>query len=300
MYRMKNLFRYIIYLFPFLAFHSCRSQQKEALPVKNDNNTLLWEISGKNLRKPSYLFGTFHILCKENIRFSDNLKKALADSRELYCEMDLDDPANTLGALFFINMKEGKTLKDLYSPEEYQRLESFFRDSLQMGLSTLQRMKPTFLEAMLYPKMLNCRNMSGVEEELLMLAQKDKKPVAGFETIAFQSSVFDSIPYETQAKALLRSIDSIDQYKSQFDSMVHIYKMQQLSAMEKLLESEPGFEESREVMLDNRNKNWVIQLKTILPKKNIFIAVGAGHLVGANGMIELLRKEGYTVKPIDN
>ena len=164
----------------------------------------------------------------------------------------------------------------------------------------LQRMKPNFLEALLYPKMMPCKNMSGVEQELMVLAKKDKKEINGFETIAFQAAVFDSIPYAKQAQDLLKTIDSINTYKLYFDTMLTVYKTQQLTGLEKLFLKEPGFEESRGVLLDDRNRNWVAQMKKILREKNIFIAVGAGHLVGENGLIALLRKAGYTLRPIDN
>jgi uncharacterized protein YbaP (TraB family) len=271
------------------------------LATGKSDNTLLWEISGNGLKQPSYLFGTFHMMCKEDIQFSDNLLAAINDSKEVYFEMDLDDAANTLGAMFFMNMKEGKTLLDFYSQDEYLKLETYFKDSLRTPLKTFQKMKPSFLEAFLYPKMMPCKNMSGVEQELLKIAAKNKKEVKGFETIAFQASVFDNIPYDVQAKSLLKTIDSIAAYQVQFDKMVKTYKTQQIDQLEAMFADETfGIKDGLDVLLDKRNINWVSQLKTILPEQNIFMAVGAGHLVGKKGLIELLRKEGYQLRPIEN
>ncbi|RYF89084.1 MAG: TraB/GumN family protein [Chitinophagaceae bacterium] len=285
----------------FFCLQSCQSQPVPPLPSSKNDNTLLWEISGNGLKKPSYLFGTFHMMCKDDIHFSQNLYSAMSYANEVYFEMDLDDPANTLGALMFMNMKDGKTLKDFYSPEEYSRVERYFGDSLRTSLKTFQKMKPTMLSAFLYPKMMPCKNMSGVEQELLKSAAKDKKEIKGFETIAFQASVFDSIPYDTQAKSLLNTIDSISKYKVFFDTMIHVYKSQRLGEIEAMFNKpEFGMQDGMELLLDKRNINWVDQLKGILPKENIFMAVGAGHLVGKKGLIELLRKEGYTLRPIEN
>jgi uncharacterized protein YbaP (TraB family) len=298
--------RYIFLLFFAGLLHSCTAQKTPSkplsvLPENKDDNTLLWEISGNGIDTPSHLFGTFHLMCKEDIHFSDNLKTAIKNADEVYFEMDLDDPANTLGAMFYMNMKDGKKLKDLYTEAEYKRIISFFKDSMQLPDMLLQRMKPTFLEAFLYPKMMPCKTMSGVEEELMKIAKADKKEIKGFETIAFQASVFDSIPYDVQAKSLLKTIDSLPLYRLNFDTMLNVYKSQQVSKIEKLFNgSDLTQEENLDVMLYNRNKNWVNQLKKILKKDNIFMAVGAGHLVGKQGLIELLRKEGYTVKPIKN
>ena len=294
--------KYSLLVLPILFFQYCRAQTADKIKTNIDDNTLLWEVSGKGLSKPSYLFGTFHLMCKDDIHFSDNLKKAVEQSQEIYFEMDLDDPANTLGAIFFINMKDGKKLKDLYSPEDYSRVEHFFKDSLQTGMMMLEKMKPNFLQALLYPKMMPCKNMSGVEEEIMKLAKSDKKQIRGFETVEFQSAVFDSIPYEDQARDLLHMIDSIPEYSRYFDTMLNVYKTQQLSALQKMF-SDPQFnmdEKSQETLLDKRNVDWVLQLKKILPEKNIFIAVGAGHLVGDNGLIALLKKEGYALRALDN
>jgi len=293
--------RIIFLLAPLFLLQCCHAQPVEKISTNKDDNTLLWEISGNNLSKPTYLFGTFHLMCKEDIHFSKELRTAIKNAAEVYFEMDLDDPSNTLGAIFFMNMKDGKALKDLYTESEYLRLKTFFKDSLQMSLTMFEHMKPNFLEALLYPKMMPCKKMSGIEEELMTIAKEEKKEINGFETIAFQGAVFDSIPYTDQAKELLNTIDSLNFYKKNFDTMLMVYKTQQLTEIEKMFtKSEFGSTENQDILLDNRNRNWVAQLNKILPEKNLFIAVGAGHLVGEKGLIALLRKAGYTLRPLLN
>jgi len=280
---------------------SCNAQKPAPLPVSPDDNSLLWEISSKNGGKTSYIFGTFHLMCKEDIHFSNNLLTALRQSDEVYFEMDLDDPANTLGGLFYMNMKGDTTLADLLSPEEYKKVATFFQDSLKTPIALLQRMKPMMLGALIYPKLMPCKNMSGIEQELMQLAKKEKKEIKGFETIQFQSSIFDSIPYSTQAKELLKNIDSMQAYKIFFDSMLTVYKSQQLTKIGNMMnDTSYGGAGDMEVMLYNRNRNWVEQLEKIMKEKSVFVAVGAGHLPGNQGVLELLRKKGYIVRPILN
>ena len=293
--------RSISFAILILLFCSCRGQNSRPLPANKDNNSLLWEISGKGLSSPSYLFGTFHLMCKADIKFSESLKAAVKNTDETWMEMDLDDPATMLSALFVMKMNDDKKLSDLYTADEYMRLETFFRDSLNTSLRMFKNMKPAFLEAMLYTRMLPCKTVQGVEEGLMKLAKENKKEIKGLETMAFQASVFDSIPYTDQAKELLKNIDSLNSYRKYFDTMVMVYKSQRLDEIEKLFsKSEFGMDENRDLLLDNRNLNWVGQLKPIMKKNSIFIAVGAGHLVGEKGLIELLRKEGYTVRAIEN
>lgn len=285
-----------------IVFYSCHAQTKlPKLIINKNDNSLLWEISGNGLQQSSYLFGTFHLMCKNDIHFSSQLTTAVGLAEKVYMEMDMDDPAIMLGGLLLMNMKDGRTLQQLYTADEYKRVDNFFRDSLHTPLSFMQKIKPFFLEAMLYPKMMPCKTISGVEEELMKVVKQQKKEIKGLETIEFQASVFDSIPYEEQAKELLKSIDSLAVNRNNFDTMMNVYKSQQISEIENLFsKSEAGMEDHQDLLLNGRNKNWVAQLKTIMKTSPVFVAVGAGHLVGKQGLIALLREEGFTVQPLLN
>lgn len=289
---------------PYLAAliaSGCTAQLKPVFKINENNNTLLWQVSGKDLKKPSFLFGTFHLLCKNDINFSTQLKSAVQYADSIYMELDLDDPSTMMSGLLYLNMKNGKTLKDFYTPEEYKKIEDYFNDSLQMPMIMFQKAKPYFLMAMLYPKMMKCKTFSGVDEEIMTLAKQNNKQIIGLETMEFQSSIFDSIPYELQAEELLKNIDSLDKYKNEFDTLMQAYKSQQLNTMEELMgKSEFAMEKYENLLVNYRNANWVKQLKEIMKNKSVFVAVGAGHLLGEKGLINLLKSEGYVVEPIEN
>ncbi|MDQ6762889.1 MAG: TraB/GumN family protein [Bacteroidota bacterium] len=288
------------FLFSY-CFAACKAQPSSTFIKQKNSNTLLWQVSGNGLEKPSFLFGTFHLLCKDDIHFSKQLLDAVKASNEIYMELDMDDPATLMGGLLFMNMKDGKRLQDLYSHEDYERLQKYFADTLKTPMMFLEKAKPYFLVALLYPKMMNCSSPAGVEEELLKVAKENKKEIKGLETMQFQASVFDSIPYEWQAKELLKNIDSFSIYKNEFDEMVDLYKRQDLDSMQNMLmKSEFGSDKYDDLLLNDRNKNWVKQLKEIMKKESVFVAVGAGHLTGEQGLISLLRKAGYTVEPLLN
>ncbi|KAA9034624.1 TraB/GumN family protein [Ginsengibacter hankyongi] len=279
----------------------CHAQQEHSFSIQNNNKTLLWQVSGNGLKQPSFLFGTFHLLCKDDIHFGTQLKDAVKESNEIYMELDMDDPSTLLGGMLYMNMKDGKKLSDLYTPEEYQKLKAYFTDTLNTPFMMFQKAKPYFLVALIYPKMMNCPSPAGVEEELLKIAKEDKKEIKGLETILFQASVFDSIPYEWQAKELLKNIDSFSVYKNEFDEMIRLYKNQELDSMQSMVgTSEFGSEKYEDLLLNDRNKKWVKELNEIMKTESVFVAVGAGHLSGNNGLIALLKKEGYTVEPLVN
>ncbi len=291
----------VLYMFMGTIIVCNAQQNKPAFKLQKSNNTLLWQVSGKGLSQPSFLFGTFHLLCKDDIRFSDQLKSAIQYANEIYMELDMDDPSTLISGMMYMNMKDGKALKDFYTAEEYKRLQVYFNDSLHMPLLMFQKAKPYFLIVLLYPKMMKCKTFSGVEQEVMKLAKENKKEISGFETIQFQASVFDSIPYDMQAKELMKNIDSVSKYASQFDTMMLAYKNQELKTLEKSLDdSDFGMEKYEDLLLNRRNADWVKQLNIIMKNKSIFAAVGAGHLTGEKGLINLLRKEGYSVEPLQN
>jgi uncharacterized protein YbaP (TraB family) len=293
--------RLLFYSLLTILFMSCKAQSDHSFVKQKNDNTLLWKVSGNGLQKPSFLFGTFHLLCKDDIHFSNQLQKAMKVSDKIYMEMDMDDPSTMLGGMLYMNMKNDTTLESLYTPEEYQRLKNYFSDTLKMPVMLLQRAKPYFLVALLYPRMMDCSSPAGVEEELMKIAKEDKKEIKGLETIQFQASVFDSIPYGWQAKELLKNIDSFSVYKNEFETMLRFYKNQQLDSIKNLMgKSESGEEKYDDLLLNNRNKNWVKQLKQIMKNESVFVAVGTGHLVGEKGLINLLKKEGYKVEPLEN
>ena len=295
---MKHL---LFYSLSTIFFMGCKAQTDHSFVKQKNDNTLLWQVSGNGLKQPSFLFGTFHLLCKEDIHFSDQLKKAVRVSNEIYMELDMDDPSTMLSGMLYMNMKNGKKLEDLYTPEEYKRVQNYFSDTLKTPIMFLDKAKPYFLVALLYPRMMKCATPAGVEEELMKIAKEDKKDIKGLETMQFQASVFDSIPYEWQAKELLKNIDSFSVYKDEFDQMLRLYKNQQLDSMKEMLnKSEFGSDKYEDLLLTNRNKNWVNQLNKIMKTESVFVAVGAGHLVGDFGLISLLRKAGYKVEPLEN
>jgi uncharacterized protein YbaP (TraB family) len=295
---MKQLF---FHGFLMILFLGCKAQNDPSFVNHKNDNTLLWMVSGKELQKPSFLFGTFHLLCKQDIHFSDQLKKAVNYSNEIYMELDMDDPSTMLSGMLYLNMKGDTTLSDLYTNKEYTRLENYFSDTLKMPIALLQKAKPYFLVALLYPRMMNCSSPAGVEEELVKLAKDDKKEIQGLETMQFQASVFDSIPYQWQAKELLNNIDSFSINKKEFETMLDFYKNQNMDSIKTVLgKSEFGSDKYDDLLLNDRNKKWVKKLDSIMKKESVIVAVGAGHLVGAYGLISLLKKKGYTVEPLEN
>jgi hypothetical protein len=266
------------------------------------DNTLLWKISGKGLLHPSYLFGTMHILCADDATLSDSLKKVIRDCKEIYFELDMDNLQEMMGAMKYLRMNDGKKLSELLSKEEYERVESYFKSNkFPLPFAMMNRFKPYFISSLIGEQMMSCPQKNGMEELIMRESKQYEKEIKGLETTEFQASIFDSIPYEKQAKDLVSYIDSIDNYKQVTQEMVDVYRQQNLERMDSLMhKSDPGMDEYMDLLLYSRNRHWVAQMPEIMKQHTVLFAVGAGHLPGGQGVINLLRKSGYTVTPMKN
>ena len=263
-------------------------------------NSTLWKIEGNGLEKASYLFGTIHITCDATIE--DDVKKALDATSQVVLEIDMDDPNMQSKMMQGMYMKDGQKLKDLVSPEDYAAVDSLFIKNMGMSVKVIENIKPFFLTAMLYPKLLDCP-MQSFETELMKIAKEQGEEVNGLETIEDQLKVFDDIPYKAQAEDLVRSAkDNMTYDKETFSKMLDIYKKEDINAMIEMMNDEnfTSVAEHQDELLDNRNKNWIPRIAEYAKEQSTFFGVGAGHLAGDNGVINLLRKAGYTVTAVKN
>lgn len=265
-------------------------------------HTLLWRITGKNITRPSYLFGTMHILCAQDAVLSDSLKAAIAGCDEIYFEINLSDMMGMLNSMKYMRMDDSKKLSDLLKPDEYNRIKDYFtKHSSMLPFGMLERFKPMLISGLIEEQGLDCQTTDGMELMIMKESRPYHKAVNGLETAEFQAGLFDSIPYEQQAKELVNDIDSADQNRKATQKLVDLYNRQDLDGIDELSrKGDGGMDGYMDLLLYNRNRKWAKELDTLLPKKSLLIAVGAAHLPGINGVIDLLRKEGYTVDPVKN
>lgn len=285
------------YLFIIFSFSFCKTATKtQTLPA--NENALLWSISGKGLSGTSYLFGTIHMICPEDFIMSDTVKGSFANANKIYMEIDMDDPSMTMKTLQLSIMKD-KSLKDLMSAAEYTRLDKFMKDTIGMPLSVFNKMKPFTLMSILYTKILPCSRMESYEQSFMAMAQKQKKEILGLEKIEDQFAVFDNIPDSAEARMIIEMISHFDEQKKEFARMTDAYKKKDLSALAAMINASPDMAGYEDLLLVNRNKNWIPVMEKAMQAQSNFFAVGAGHLPGKDGVIALLRKAGYTVTPIE-
>ncbi len=291
-----------------LILIACKSAQPAAIAAPQtqaEPTSLLWKIEGDQIRT-SHLFGTIHLIEEDEYFFTPPMQSAFDSAQGLALEFNLEDAMNFGAQLSLLGqafMKGDTTLSDLLTDEEYKMVEAHFN---KMGVPFMffERIKPMFLTIFASEDMFSGDGMSmdgikSYELELVDMAKARKIPVEGLETMEYQLSIFDSIPYSAQADMLVATIEADEELTEEsMDSLIYYYKAQDLTKLDELINADKTTAEYRTLLLDNRNKNWIPVMVELMQEKPMFIAVGAGHLAGEYGVIQLLKNAGFVVTPI--
>jgi uncharacterized protein YbaP (TraB family) len=301
--------RFTITLLVFLVLSSFNLVAQSLAPTTTDT-TLLWRISDNGLEKASYLFGTIHMIPADDYFLPATVESALAASDRVAFEIDtreMENPATLFGLMGKMNMRNDTTLKDLLSAEDYKSVATHFEE-VGLPMMLFERMKPMFLSAMIGQDLKDlvggfggAKATKSYEMELTSIAKTGNKEILGLETIDFQLSLFDSIPYTVQADMLVSAIEtSADpEADDQFAQMVDMYKRQAVAEMASMISEESSDDGNfEELLLTKRNISWIAPMQDLMAKGTTFFAVGAGHLGNDKGVIALLREAGYLVEPI--
>jgi len=203
----------------------------------------------------------------------------------------------------YITMKNENKISKLLNSEDFNLVDEFLNKKMKMSLKFFDSYKPFMIATMLYPSILEC-SIQNIERELIIINKNNNnKEVFGLETIKEQMEIFDQIPYEIQAEELVKMVKSdLKKDKEEIKKMIAIYKNKDIDAMQQIMdESENKItSENKKILIYDRNNKWIPTIIKIINEKPTFIAVGAGHLAGNEGIIKLLRRNGYRVEAVIN
>ncbi len=262
-------------------------------------NTLLWQITGPGISKPSYLYGTIHLMCAGEIKVSDTLRARFYSTQKLFLEVNLDDPSVMLKTMQQMKMKNDTTLMQLLPTAEYDSLAVQFKKLTGMSLNMMNTMKPQLAESLIYPALLGCESTEAWEQKFTQLAKANNMQINGLEDVEDQLRIFDEIPYADQAKEMAETLQNIDSTKQNFNQLLKLYKEKNLDALCRMLNQDASLSQYDDLLLNNRNKKWIPEIIQQAKLQPTFFAVGAGHLGNTNGLISLLTKQGYTITPVN-
>lgn len=291
---MKKLYKSIAVGAVLIISSGVFSQAKKATSINSNDKSLLWEISGNGLSKSSFLYGTIHMICGNDYFLSEKTKKAFNATESLFLEIDLSDP-NELVFMQKAAMSAEPLSKKL-TAKQLSDLDIILRQITGMTIQQVDNYSMLTVLSLISMKSFGCENLKFYEMEFIGLAKESKKSIGGLETIEAQIHFLNKAYSDDEMIAMLQETNG-----EETEKMVQNYINENLPELYKEITTPKLMNEnSKKWMLEVRNENWAVKMPDVMKEKSTFFAVGAAHLLGKEGLINLLRKAGYSVKPLLN
>lgn len=262
-----------------------------------NENSLLWKIEGDNIQT-SYIFGTIHMLPQKDFLMPQKAKDAFASSDELYLELDMDSPETMQEMMKQMMIESDDALSNHVDSTEYKLLDGYLKENVGLGFAQFNRFKPLYMSSTIMSSFVG-KQVASYEITFVSMAKDAKKELKGLETVEDQMSIFDSIPYEEQLDELVEMLKDPKDTQELYGKMVEKYKSENINDLFDYMDD--FFDNDQEMinkLLYDRNENWVKKIPEISKDKKILYAVGAGHLGGKKGVIQLLKDKGFKVTPV--
>lgn len=265
---------------------------------------LLWEISGNNLEKASYLFGTIHLACEGDVELRPEIQAAFDASENLILEMAMDDPALMTKMMQASISTDGKTISEKLGKDLAVKVDLLLLEKMGTGLNSFDQLNlPTF-SAQMSLLSLDCPMALGYDMMLTLEAQRLKKEIVGLESIEKQIEILFAQSDEEAIQTIQYIVDNLDEFILETQQLMELYQQQNIQEMYNFTKrafDDPKYPSGNiEKFLDERNQNWIPIIEKHIQSRPSFIAVGAAHLAGEQGVIQLLRNQGFTVTALTN
>lgn len=268
---------------------------------------VLYQISGNGCHKPSYLLATNPLT---DIVFLDtipNVFKAYGRCDKVITEFAIIDYEATRALRQAALLPDSVRLSNFYTDEEYQRIHDALLLTLGMGLDKLGRMKPSYLTEIYRTELL--KKWAGYDENrssehfFEAVAQQQERPIYGLDdTGETMYMLFDREPFHWQCKELLSAVDNPEREVKLAKQLCSLYQQGRLLDIAYAVsgpDNQSTHSYSDYQVYAKRNVQWVKRLRPFLLEGSAFVTLDAVYLGGDQGLIALLRKAGYKVKPVN-
>ncbi|HVO46049.1 MAG TPA: TraB/GumN family protein [Steroidobacteraceae bacterium] len=258
----------------------------------------VWAIRGEH--NTVYLAGSVHLLKSDDSDLPPAFDRAYRGSKSLVMELAMDkvDPSEIASWMFEHGLlKDGATLRSTIGEERYRRV-SQAADRLGVPVEVIDQLEPWALGLQLLElryMQLGFDPQQGVELQLQHRAQSDGKPISGLETVDEQLGVLQGMSYPDQARFLDMIVSEMQDVEGETRSVVNAWRSGDSDKLAALLSDEyKSFPALYRLLVTDRNRRWVPQIEKLLHgDQDCFVVVGALHLVGNGGLLELMRRDGY-------
>ncbi|MDE6422920.1 MAG: TraB/GumN family protein [Muribaculaceae bacterium] len=272
------------------------------------SSQVVYKVEGNGLKEPSYIFGTHHLApvsVAGDFGATDLFNKASQVVGEI--DMTQDQMQMQMAMQPYMMAPADSTLSKVLSKDEYDSLNESFKKWAPMpglDLSMLEPMKPMVVTTMVTvgitaKEVPDFNPAEQLDTWFQASGKKDGKKIIPLETAEQQAALlFNFTPISLQAEALTELLNEPEKSVENARKLTQAYMKQDLNAMLELSQQEDEHPEFMEALLDKRNADWLTKLPAIFNDGSTFVAVGALHLAGDKGVVEGLRKLGYTVTPV--
>lgn len=263
--------------------------------------SILWEISGNGLEKPSYLLGTLKFIGEREFIFPKEFKEKM-DQCKIFAIEDQVDHKAQMELNKALHFPKGKSLATELTPEDYAKVVAFMEKEFKLPKAKFEKDLGKLIPLALS---INMTRMALGEKvryydiELLLTAKHEKLKTYSLEPIKREAQAIQEFPMEEQKQALMESIQNFEAQKNEYTQMEAAFDANDLDKIFALTlhptEDHPDFVKS---FYTDRNLEWMPKIEKMMHDKPAFIAVGITHLEGDQGLLALLQAKGYTLTPV--
>ena len=300
---LKSAFSFALFVFCLLTFFSISELvlYAKSPAVQQTQNSCLWSVQTQS--NQFYLLGSLHVLKQDAYPLSAAIEKAYSDSQKIVFETDIaamHEPATQAKMLEFGLYPEGQTLLQNLAAGTRQMLEKKMTE-LGLPLEQFSRFKPWLMALTLTTlelQKLGFNPMYGVDIYFFNKATADGKEIGSFEAVAYQLNLFGQMDKQNQNAFLNQTLKDLEIVNELAGDLVKFWKTGDAKKLHALLyKSFKDYPDLHDRLLIRRNKNWVEKVENLMQEnKNVLFVVGAGHLVGPDSVVDLLKRKGYQVK----
>ncbi len=273
----------------------CALTLSSFITTAQTENSLLWEVTGNGLEKPSYVFGTIHMICQDDYIMTPTIQNTIQNVDAYYAEINFGDP-NAMVALQKAMMSDVPLSKRL-APEKYNELKQLLKEVVDLDIAQFESLSESALVSMVTIKAFPCTDFKMYEMEFLQSAMAHQKKLGGLETVEEQLEIMSKSLGTDSVIQMLQEMK-----KEGFENtkkMVSLYTSQNIKGLYDFMKKSSYMNDQvYNEMLTKRNHNWIKAMPELMKEQSIFFAVGAAHLGGNNGVLKLLKEKGYTLKPV--
>ncbi len=281
-----------------------RSSQSEKADSPGKKDALLWKVTHENQEEPAYLFGTMHLMKSGYLEKWQKVKEAFQKSEKVVVETIID--SSKIMQIGQMALMRNKTYQEIYDSTTLDTVMRYVNQTLSMPQSTLMRMKPMQLAALsarrAFRKVsspLKSAKGNTIDFYFGSKGKKLGKKVIPLETMLEQGRMlFNKMSIDKQAKMLLQQIRKQDQMVTFTQNLLRYYRNQKLSDLYSLYKNEKISTQNLGFLVEERNKKWLPSLTKYFKQGNTFAAVGALHLPGKKGLLNLLEAKGFHIQPM--